>query len=699
MQTNPPPRLLLGVAFLFWGGMAGQPLVGLLAALFVEGHKWLPALRWDFDEPAFLKAWYLTVVFVLFGAVSVWLDGPSPRRIYDVFTWLPVLLLPMQFVQSYGTRPTIPVYIFTLAARTRIEREKKLGRLVESRKVSFGWVTLTAIILGAALGRNAESTIFVPCVVAIVAWALREIRGEKSSVAPWLAAVLAVSMLGLAGQVGMQRFYDWLARGAGLYGRSHIMKSLRSTQIALGGLGDEKNSSRIFWRLLDIEGPCPELLRTATYNHYLAGYWKNYFPRDGYDQLVEQFPIFGFDTLPAPVAGPDDVLYQVFDSSEETDPAPAALPKFTLLGRVEQKSLLPTPPGIRSLRDPATDWIEKNPMGTVRLYPQSSVLETRVCWNDKRDIDAPPWIGGQIEPDLLIPRDEAETIHAVARQLGLDKAQSFQEKVLILQAFFLRHFRYSRYLDGKTSSIRPWGAIGRFLTKGRAGHCEYFATATTLLLRDAGVPARYSIGFAVNEVHPARHEALVRGTHAHAWCRAWNAETKRWVDVDLTPPGWESIDAGTGTDWTRRLLDRLQILYEDFIAWRARSETGNLFGIVLWVAGSLLGIYIVWHLARSRRRTDPAHNLSGPASPPLPPALRRLVHAARRRLGPRPPGLPLGTWLAQLEDTPLGPDPQLRELISLHARLRFDPTGPPTPDSESRLASLARALAEKLKKT
>ncbi|MBT8330725.1 MAG: transglutaminase-like domain-containing protein, partial [Deltaproteobacteria bacterium] len=39
--------------------------------------------------------------------------------------------------------------------------------------------------------------------------------------------------------------------------------------------------------------------------------------------------------------------------------------------------------------------------------------------------------------------------------------------------------------------------IENFLTRSRSGHCEYFATATVLLLRQAGIPARYARGYSV----------------------------------------------------------------------------------------------------------------------------------------------------------------------------------------------------------
>ena len=37
-MLSAPPRLLLGAAFLFWGGMHDQAVAGLIAAALVEGR-------------------------------------------------------------------------------------------------------------------------------------------------------------------------------------------------------------------------------------------------------------------------------------------------------------------------------------------------------------------------------------------------------------------------------------------------------------------------------------------------------------------------------------------------------------------------------------------------------------------------------------------------------------------------------------
>ena len=95
-----------------------------------------------------------------------------------------------------------------------------------------------------------------------------------------------------------------------------------------------------------------------------------------------------------------------------------------------------------------------------------------------------------------------------------------------------RHFRYTLYLSG----ARPGRtALEEFLLTTRAGHCEYFATATALLLREAGVPARYAVGYAVHEWSRVEGRWIVRARDAHAWALAW--VDGAWVEVDTTPLG------------------------------------------------------------------------------------------------------------------------------------------------------------------
>ena len=126
-------------------------------------------------------------------------------------------------------------------------------------------------------------------------------------------------------------------------------------------------------------------------------------------------------------------------------------------------------------------------------------------------------------------------------------------------------FSYATYREAPVPAGST--ALGDFLQRSKSGHCEYFAAATTLLLRSAGIPARYATGYAVLE-HSALEKAyLVRARHAHAWSRAWI--DGRWIDVDTTPPSWFDEEARDAAFW-QGALDLLR-----WAGFRCRCRRGS----------------------------------------------------------------------------------------------------------------------------
>jgi hypothetical protein len=73
-----------------------------------------------------------------------------------------------------------------------------------------------------------------------------------------------------------------------------------------------------------------------------------------------------------------------------------------------------------------------------------------------------------------------------------------------------------------------------FLTTKKEGHCEYFATATTLYLRSLGLPARVVVGYRGGIFNGLIDALEVRNEHAHAWTEIWVAGYG-WHPIDTTP--------------------------------------------------------------------------------------------------------------------------------------------------------------------
>ena len=65
--------------------------------------------------------------------------------------------------------------------------------------------------------------------------------------------------------------------------------------------------------------------------------------------------------------------------------------------------------------------------------------------------------------------------------------------------------------------------------------CEFFASASVLILRSAGVPARYVTGYVADEFDTKDDVWVARHRDAHAWVEAYDDQTKTWFPVESTP--------------------------------------------------------------------------------------------------------------------------------------------------------------------
>ena len=75
-----------------------------------------------------------------------------------------------------------------------------------------------------------------------------------------------------------------------------------------------------------------------------------------------------------------------------------------------------------------------------------------------------------------------------------------------------------------------------FLEDSDTGYCVHFATAATVLLRAAGIPARYVEGYMVS--CPAGQDVVVSNQDAHAWVEYYDPATAVWRVLEATPADW-----------------------------------------------------------------------------------------------------------------------------------------------------------------
>jgi len=156
------------------------------------------------------------------------------------------------------------------------------------------------------------------------------------------------------------------------------------------------------------------------------------------------------------------------------------------------------------------------------------------------------------ETYLQLPRLDPR-IPQLAQRLTSDSPTVY-DKAAAIERHLSTRFGYTlQLLDRPVED-----PLAHFLFWRQAGHCEYFATAMTVMLRTLGIPARYVKGFQTGEYNDVADSYIVRGSHAHTWVEVFFPDYG-WVTFDPTPP------AGAET---RGWLGRFAYYYDWFeLSW------------------------------------------------------------------------------------------------------------------------------------
>lgn len=129
---------------------------------------------------------------------------------------------------------------------------------------------------------------------------------------------------------------------------------------------------------------------------------------------------------------------------------------------------------------------------------------------------------------LDVPKDISPNIKRLARELEKG-VKDDMEKVKRVINYFSKGYSYTLKLEKYEGD-----PLDYFLFVSKKGNCEYYASATALLLRVMGVPARVVGGYkgALWNQYGGYH--IITNSMAHVWVEAYvNGE---WIRVDTTPP-------------------------------------------------------------------------------------------------------------------------------------------------------------------
>ena len=179
----------------------------------------------------------------------------------------------------------------------------------------------------------------------------------------------------------------------------------------------------------------------------------------------------------------------------------------------------------------------------------------------------------QIPPDVLrrVPATYPQSMRQLYLQLpSMDpripalaklitsRAGNPYDQARALESYLRNNYGYTLDLSG-TPQADP---LAYFLFSRRAGHCEYFAAAMTVMMRSLGVPARYVNGFLSGEYNELGGDFIIRARDAHSWVEVFFPDYG-WITFDPTPPSDDNpqgLFAQLGLYW-----DWFQLQWNDWV--------------------------------------------------------------------------------------------------------------------------------------
>jgi len=129
-----------------------------------------------------------------------------------------------------------------------------------------------------------------------------------------------------------------------------------------------------------------------------------------------------------------------------------------------------------------------------------------------------------------LPSEIHPRFGTLARQIAR-QAETDYEKAIAIRNYLGVRCRYSLDL---TQPPGRNGPLYDFIFGDKPGHCEYFATATVILLRELGIPSRLAYGYSSGRWNAEEKAFEVRRLDAHAWAEAF-IEGRGWLPFDATP--------------------------------------------------------------------------------------------------------------------------------------------------------------------
>lgn len=655
LQSSPP--IIIGAALLVWGWQCQLVMYAIPMALLIEVS---PVVRWRWaitDKEFNTLSDFSGVVFFL--CVVYIFSTEGARGIFVILKVLPFILFPLLITQRYSEAGVMRMSALIVSLRKLASRDSS------QRDGSFdiGLPYFVLCLISASSG-NQRTILFFVVVAGLLAIVLWPMRSRRFSIVTWCISLALAVTIAYGMQTGMRQLQASIeASFMGMF--DQFMWRYRDPNratTAIGSLGRLKLSDRIVLRVATEENiRLPMLLKEASYSSFGHGIWST-----------------------------NDKEFSVIDQNEDgswdliRDRAAERSMRISTY-MIKEKGVIPLPHGSTRIENVTAIELARNPHGAVSMDIREGWISFDVRYSENELDEVPP-----NESDLFLLDYYRADLEKVTKELGLESMTPAQAVDTVAE-YFRDNFSYTlnyrqRYPRGKY--------LANFLNNTRKGHCEYFATATALLLRSVGIPTRYAVGYSVDEFSRLEGQYVARARHAHSWTQVYIQG--KWQVLDTTPSNWAPYEAENASPF-QGLMDlwawgsyRWELFQSDDVT--TEEETTDW---LLWLLIPLSFI-LAWRIY-FRERVQLGKELQNPAKLSSKHGedseFYVLCSTLEQRFFPREEGETLGMWLKKLGR--LVPPHTVESALKLHYQYRFDPSGL-VPSERKKLHSLVREVLAEL---
>jgi protein-glutamine gamma-glutamyltransferase len=271
---------------------------------------------------------------------------------------------------------------------------------------------------------------------------------------------------------------------------------------ARGDLGDEI--------VLKVRAPSPDFWRGQTFSEFDGRSWT----ADADVGTLTQGPEHIIRRSVGDVVGSDDTFVQTFYA--EVD-----LPNLVFAATSPQRVLLDAP-------------LWQRPDGALRadvVLPAGSAYTVVSSRSNPtaESLRAEGVLGAHGSPPayLRLPESTTTRVRALATELAAGSPSTY-DTILAIEAWLHANVQYD--LDAPVPA-NGRDAVDDFLFESKRGFCEQIASATAIMLRSLGVPARIATGYVPSDRDEVAGVWISRAKDAHAW-----------VEVHFPGFGWVPFD-------------------------------------------------------------------------------------------------------------------------------------------------------------